>query len=43
MKRQILVVDNDLALCQELQCGLQDNFTDICYLTSSAEALASYR
>ena len=42
IKRQILVVDNDLAICQAIQKGLQDNVTEICFMTSSAEALASY-
>lgn len=42
IKRQILVVDNDLTICQTIQKGLQDNVTEICCMTSSAEALASY-
>lgn len=42
IKRQILVVDNDLAVCQAIQKVLQDTVTDICCMTFSAEALASY-
>lgn len=42
IKRQILVVSNDLAVCQELQESFQNNITDTYCMTSSAEALASY-
>lgn len=42
IKRQILVVANDLSICQEIQKGLQNDCNDVCYVTSSAEALVSY-
>lgn len=42
IKRQILVVDNDLAICQAIQIGLQDDSTDIRCMASPAEALVSY-
>ena len=35
-------MDNDLATCQKILEGLQDNLTDVCYTTSAAEALTSY-
>lgn len=35
-------MDNDLAICQAIQKGLQDTVTNICCMTSSAEILASY-
>ncbi len=41
MKRQILVVDRDLAICQALYHSMQDEFTDVCYVTSEDEALIS--
>lgn len=42
IKRRVLVVDNDLAICQAILKGLQDNVTNIYCMTSSTEALASY-
>lgn len=35
-------MDNDLAICQAIQKGLQDDVTEICCMTSPAEALVSY-
>ena len=42
IKRQILVVDNDLATCQAMQSRLQDDITEVCCMSSPVEALASY-
>lgn len=42
IKRQILVAASDLSVCQEIQRGLQNDCNDVCYVTSSAEALKSY-
>lgn len=35
-------MDNDLATCQCIQEGLQDSLTEVCCITSAAEALTSY-
>lgn len=35
-------MDNDLATCQRIQEGLRDSLTEVCYITSAAEALTSY-
>ena len=42
IKKQILIINNDLAFCKALQDTLQDNLTDILFMKSSTEALASY-
>lgn len=42
IKRQILVVADDLAICQALYDNMQDDFTDVCPITSTVEALVSY-
>lgn len=40
--RQILVVDNDLAVCQTIQGRLQNDVTKVCCISSLVEALSSY-
>ena len=35
-------MDNELGICQAIRKGLQDTVTDICCMTSSSGALASY-
>lgn len=40
--RQILVVDNDLAVCQTIQGRLQNDVTEVCCISSLVEALSSY-
>lgn len=42
MKRQILVVDNDLAICQAIQDRLKNDVTEVCCISSLVEALFSY-
>lgn len=42
IKRQILVVDNDLAVCQAISNSMKDHVTNVCYMTSAVEALACY-
>ena len=42
IRRQILVVDNDLATCQSIREGLRDSLTEVCCITSAVEALTSY-
>ena len=42
IKKQILVVDNDLATCQSIREGLRDSLTEVCCITSAVEALTSY-
>lgn len=42
IKKQILIINNDLVFCQTLRDTLQDSLTDILYMRSSIEALASF-
>ena len=42
IKRQILVVDHDLAVCRAIYDGMRDEFTDVCYMTSAVEVLVDY-
>lgn len=42
IKKRVLVIDNDLVLCQAIYNSMQDDLTEICYMTSAVEALASY-
>lgn len=42
IKKQILIINNDLVFCQTLRDTLQDSLTDILYMQSSIEALASF-
>lgn len=37
-----MVVDNDLTICHEIRNSMQDKFIEVHFMTSSAEALASY-
>lgn len=40
--RQVLVVDNDSDFCQAICDNMRDSFTEVCCVTSTEEALASY-
>lgn len=42
IKRQILVIENDLAVCQAIHDSMQNDLTDVCCMTSAVEALASF-
>jgi len=42
MKQQILVLSEDLTMCAQIQKSLQDDFTDICCMTSARAAMVSY-
>ena len=42
IRKQILIINNDPVFCQTLQDTLQDDLTDILYMQSSKEALASF-
>lgn len=42
IERKILVVDRDLAVCQEISSSMRDDFTDVRCMESAIEALASY-
>lgn len=42
IKRQILVIENDLKVCQAIYDSMQNDLTDVCYMTSAIKALASY-
>lgn len=42
MKRTVLVIANDLTMCHKIYSSIQNDFTDVCYMTSAVEALASY-
>lgn len=42
IKKQILIIGNDSVFCKALQDTLQDDLTDILYMQSSIEALASF-
>ena len=41
MKRQILVVESDRAICQSIQNRMQDEGIEVFYVSSVAEALKS--
>lgn len=42
IKKQILVVSNNLTMCQEIQDNMQDDHTDVCCPISAVETLANY-
>lgn len=42
MKRQVLVIENDLTICKAIYDHLQDNLTDVFCVTSTAETLADH-
>ena len=42
MRRQILLIDDDLPLCRQLRDALQDDTTEIRYFIETAEALDSF-
>lgn len=42
IKKKILVIDKDLSVCQSIYENIQGDFTDVCYMTSTVEALSSF-
>ena len=42
MKRRILVIDDDLAICRSIRDAMQDDYTDVCYTMSVSEALDAF-
>ncbi len=42
MKKRILVIDDDLAVCRSIRETMQDDHTDVCYAMSVAEALDAF-
>ena len=42
MRKQILLIDDDLPLCRQLRDALQDDTTEVRYFIDTAEALDSF-
>ena len=42
MRKQILLIDDDLPLCRKLRDALQDDTTEVRYFIDTAEALDSF-
>ena len=42
MRKQILLIDDDLPLCRKLREALQDDTTEVRYFIDTAEALDSF-
>ena len=42
MRKQILLIDDDLPLCRQIRDALQDDTTEVRYFIDTAEALDSF-